>query len=227
MTARLRPTACHVPDVTKIRRAKRRLLTLALLAGPNAFAAQGTVSLMTVALHRRFGLDLPSLGHHLGTMSWFIGFLGFPVAAAMDSVARRIFNANIRLEIMVICLALALPFIGAANMVEDARLDITLIGAFLFFSGVANVPIPTVIQEVTPPRLYARIFAIWSLFMSAFGALGAVTMGVISDRFLSGRLLLSISITATTALALAVGPMALGLLHRKTSAGTSLTSYEQ
>lgn len=121
MTGRLKPTNRHVSRVTVNRGSKRRLLTLALLAGPNAFAAQGTVSLVTVALHRRFGLDLPSLGHHLGTMSWFIGFLGFPVAAAMDSVARCVLKANIRLEIMLICLALALPFIGAANMVVDAR----------------------------------------------------------------------------------------------------------
>lgn len=227
MTAQLRPTNRHVSSVTVNGGSKRRLLLLALLAGPNAFAAQGTVSLMTVALHRRFGVDLPSLGHHLGTMSWFIGFLGFPVAAAIDSVARRVLKADVRLEIMLICLALALPFIGAANMVVDARLDIAVIGAFLFFSGVANVPIPTVIQEVTPPCRYARVFAIWSLFMSGFGALGAVTMGAISDRFLSGRLLLSISVTATAALALAVGPMALCFLHERTRVGTSLTSYEQ
>lgn len=128
---------------------------------------------------------------------------------------------------MLICLALALPFIGAASAVSDARLDIIMIGAFLFFPGVANVPIPTVIQEVTPPCLHARVFAIWSLFMSAFGALGAVTMGVISDRLLSGKLLLSISILATYALAMAVGPMALYLLHGKTRAAASLTSYEQ
>ncbi|UYH50888.1 MFS transporter [Candidatus Kirkpatrickella diaphorinae] len=223
----VRLTRRFIPGCTMRRDLKRRFLTLALLAGPNAFAAQGTLSMMTLALHRRFELDLSSLGHHLGAMSWLIGFLGFPVAAAVDSVARHVFRADIRLEIMLICLTMALPFIGAASIVSNAHLDIAMVGAFLFFSGVANVPIPTVIQEVTPTSLHGRVFAIWSLFMSAFGALGAVTMGVISDRFLSGKLLLSISILATSALALVVGPMALYLLFGKTRVTASLTSYEQ
>lgn len=179
---------------------RRGLVLLAGLAGFNALATQGAVSMMTLAFSRRFGLDIASLGHYLGMMAWGVAMLGFPFAAALDFSSRRRWGRKFRFEIMLVCITLAIPCTIWLGFTSNAYLGVALMGAFLFLSGVANIPIPTMIQELTPPFLHARIFALWSLFISGFGAFGAVMIGVVSDRFVSGATLMSISMISTTAL---------------------------
>lgn len=59
VSAGLRLTSRHIPGRTMRRDSKRRFLTLTLLAGPNAFAAQGTISMMTLAFTGASGSTSP------------------------------------------------------------------------------------------------------------------------------------------------------------------------
>jgi MFS family permease len=173
---------------------------LVLAAGGVAIAVQGLMPLLTLALSRRFTFDLGMLGEWLGVivLATTLASLGLAGLSArlMPGPARRPLVMAAGAALALPCVLL-LPWAGSIEMV------LVLVGGFLLATCIANAFIPTMIQELVPDTLRARAFAVYSVAISAFCAIGPVLMGGVSDHLMAQDLLGAITWVAVPALGMA------------------------
>ena len=82
------------------------------------------------------------------------------------------------------------------QMQYRVAMGIWLIGGFLLTTSVGAALIPTVLQDLAPARLRARVFASYTVLISAFCAVGPLLSGVISDRLTQGDLMLAMALAS-------------------------------
>ncbi|MFC3216747.1 MFS transporter [Comamonas sp. JC664] len=102
--------------------------------------------------------------------------------------------------IMGVCALLAIPAILMLFSTASLPQAFVVVGLFLFITCTANALVPTMLQDLTPAALRARIFALWSFVVSVFSALGPLLAGFISTWVVQGHLLSAITVTAVPAL---------------------------
>lgn len=172
------------------------------MAGCLAIGVQALNQLITLALERRFDTELGPLGRAMGliVLATTVGCL--PVAALLDRLLGRRFGRASRPFIMGAGAAAAIPFVVLLAVVAGLNQALVAVGLFLFVTCVANALVPTMLQDLAPPALRARAFAVWSFVVSVFIATGPLIAGTLSDRLLQRHLLHAIALTAVPALAL-------------------------
>ena len=102
--------------------------------------------------------------------------------------------------LMGICALLAVPAILMLYSTASLQQAFVVVGVFLFVTCTANALVPTMLQDLAPPLLRARCFALWSFVVSVFSALGPLLAGFVSTWLVHGRMLSAIAITAVPAL---------------------------
>lgn len=172
------------------------------IAGSLMIAVQALNPLIALALERRFDADMAVIGHALGIVTLVTSLGCLPVAGFLDRALRNRLGLAARPAIMGASALAAAPC--AALLLSTGTVDgaLILVAAFLFLTCTANALIPTMLQDLTPPELRARSFAVWSFTVSIFCAIGPLVAGAVSDFLLSGRLLSAIATTAIPALIL-------------------------
>jgi MFS family permease len=172
------------------------------VAGSLAIAVQALNPLIAMALERRFGAGLATIGHALGLITFGATIGCLPVAGIADRwLGARWGRAARPLVMGAGALAAAVPA-AALLVAADLSAALVAVAAFLFLTCIANALVPTVLQDLTPANLRARSFAVWSFAVSVFCAVGPVLAGLLSDLLLGDRLLVAIAVTALPALLL-------------------------
>ncbi len=172
------------------------------VAGCLLVAVQALNQLVALALERHFDAPPGRIGQALGLIVLLTSVGCLPVAGALDRVLGRRLGPAVRPFIMGACVLLAIPLLLALNGAPSLDQALLAVGAYLFATCTANALVPTTLQDLAPPHLRARSFAIWSFVVSVFSASGPLLAGTLSDRVFGGQLLHAIAATAIPALAL-------------------------
>ncbi|WP_431261737.1 MFS transporter [Roseateles chitinivorans] len=182
----------------------RDLLLFVGAAGGLAIAVQALTPMIALALGRRYGADLTAIGHALGVILLVTNLSSLPLAGTLDRVLRRHLGARARPAVMAAGAALSMPCALALSIAGNARPALALVAGFLLLTCIANALIPTLLQDLLPPTIRARCFAIYSFVIAAFCSLGPVLSGAVSDRWMGGDLLGAIAAVSVPALMLTV-----------------------
>jgi MFS family permease len=149
-----------------------------------AFGTFGLASIGTwvpVIAARDYGQSPEQAGAWLGAMSFITGVMGFGVGTLVMRRLQPRFDARLpMLAQATIALAAAgcSLLIGLATNVEQLYGFWGLQSTFLMVEAMI---MPTVLQNMTPPHLRARLFAVLSLFELVAGGVSPVAVGVLSD----------------------------------------------
>jgi MFS family permease len=172
------------------------------VAGCLAVGVQALNQLITLALERRFDANLDTLGRAMGqiVLATTVGCL--PVAMLLDRWLGRRWGRAARPFIMGAGAALAIPCIAVLAVASGLDQALWAVGLFLFVTCTANALVPTMLQDLAPPELRARSFAIWSFVVSVFIATGPLIAGALSESVLQRQLLQAIAWTSVPALVL-------------------------
>ena len=192
----------HVSDsLTKFFRNRWKLMVQFLgMAGFMLLAVQALNQLVALAMERRFDADLPTIGQSMGVILLIVSAGSIPAAGILDRLLERYLGYSSRPAIMGLAAASAIP--ASVSMLVVSRIDyaFTAVGVFMFITATANALVPTMLQDLIPAPLRARIFAIWSFLVSIFSALGPLIAGLLSDFAVQRNLLQAITITIVPAL---------------------------
>ncbi|MBB6579125.1 MFS family permease [Comamonas odontotermitis] len=170
------------------------------VAGSLMIAVQGLNQLMALALERRFNATPAHIGKVLGALV-LVATLGcLPVVGWLDRWLGKRLQAAVRPLLMGICALLAVPAILMLYSTASLEQAFVVVGVFLFVTCTANALVPTMLQDLAPPPLRARCFALWSFVVSVFSALGPLLAGFVSTWLVHGRMLSAIAITAVPTL---------------------------
>ncbi|UXC17845.1 MULTISPECIES: MFS transporter [Comamonas] len=170
------------------------------IAGSLMVAVQGLNQLIALALERRFEATPAHIGEVMGPIL-LVSTLGcLPVVAWLDRWLAQRLGQAVRPLIMGVCALLAIPAILMLFSTASLPQAFVVVGLFLFITCTANALVPTMLQDLTPAALRARIFALWSFVVSVFSALGPLLAGFISTWVVQGHLLSAITVTAVPAL---------------------------
>ncbi|MFD2597960.1 MFS transporter [Sphingobacterium corticis] len=171
------------------------------MAGFLMVAVQALNQLTTLALERRFNADPKDIGPALGTILLITSLSCLPFAGLLDRVIGKFVGNAVRPMIMAIAAMIALPTLFLlTTSTESIDRAFILLAVFGFVTSTANALVPTMLQDLAPAPLRARIFAIWSFIVSLFIATGPMIAGALSDSIFDGRLLTAISVTSIPAL---------------------------
>ncbi|MFT0533584.1 MFS transporter [Castellaniella hirudinis] len=191
------------------------------VAGCLMIAVQALNQLLTLALERRFSADPAAIGYAIGIIILVTSVGCLPVAGLLDRWLGRAFGQAVRPLIMGLSVLLALPAMLLMAMVQTLDWALVVAGGFLFMTCTANALVPTMLQDLAPAPLRARVFALWSFVVSVFSATGPLLAGMVSDYWFSQRLLDAIVAVAVPALALSA-VCAAGAFRQGRAAGRPL-----
>lgn len=179
-------------------------------AGGLAVAVQATMPMVALALVRRYSADLGVTGHSLGVVTLVTSLASLPVAGLLDRLLQPWLGERSRPAIMAVGALIAVPALVVLGGAPTQGAATLIIAVFLAATCVANALIPTMLQDIAPPALRARGFAVYSFVIAAFCAAGPLLSGLISDHVVHGDLLLAIALAGVPALGLASVCAALG-----------------
>lgn len=170
------------------------------VAGSLMIAVQGLNQLIAIALERRFNAAPAYIGEVMGGIV-LISTLGcLPIVGWLDRLFAKRLGQSVRPLIMGGCAMLAIPAVLLLFSAASLTQAFVVIGLFLFITCTANALVPTMLQDLAPPSLRARCFALWSFVISVFSALGPLLAGFISTWVVQGHMLSAITVIATPAL---------------------------
>jgi len=186
---------------------RQRRAAIGCFAGAAGFmvvAVQAINHLISLALERKFEAAPGEIGHAMGLIVFMTAWGCLPVAGIVDRLFAPRLGPAVRPMIMAVCALIAIPV--ALLLATVSRIDhgFAVVGTTLFVTSTAYALVPTMVQDLTPPGLRARCFAIWSFVVSVFGAAGPLAAGILSDRVFGGHLLNAITLTAAPALAISM-----------------------
>ncbi len=181
-------------------RRREAVLLFVGVAGCLLVAVQALNQLVALALQRHYGAEPGRIGQALGLIVLLTSVGCLPVAGALDRALGRRYGQAVRPFIMGACVLLAVPVLLLLNVAPSLNQALLAVGAYLFVTCTANALVPTTLQDLAPPHLRARSFAIWSFVVSVFSASGPLLAGSLSDHVFGSRLLQAIVATAIPAL---------------------------
>lgn len=214
---RTRPSTEEEPEVGLLPFLRARTGSVLLFlgaAGGLAVAVQAVTPMAAMALNRRFAADLGQTGHALGLITLVAGLSALPIAGFLDRTLHKKIGERSRPAIMGAGAAVAIPALLVLGAARADHIAIAMIAAFLAATCIANALIPTMLQDLAPPALRARGFAVYSFVIAAFCAAGPLLSGFLSDVLTKGDLLTAIGLAGAPALALAAVSGAVSALRR-------------
>lgn len=182
-------TGAAVALLPWLRENRRQLLLFLGAAGGLAIAVQAVSPLAALALVRRYAADLNDTGQWLGIITLATSLGALPLAGVLDRLLRGRLASGARPAIMGAGALLSLPCLLVMATAPTVDHALRAIAVFLLVTCIANALIPTMLQDLVPPALRARSFAIYSFLIAALCALGPLATGAMSDQVLSGDLL--------------------------------------
>lgn len=183
-----------------LRERRRALCLFAGAAGCMVVGVQAINHLISLALERRFGAEPGDIGNAMGIIVLVSAMGCLPLAGVLDRLLAPRFGRADRPLIMATCTVAATPILVLLATVGRFDQALAVVAVTLFITNTANALVPTMLQDLTPPLLRARSFAIWSFVVSVFGAAGPLLAGTLSDRVFDGDLVSAITVTAGPAL---------------------------
>jgi len=178
----------------------RRIGAFVGAAGCLVIAVQAINYLIALALERRFDAAPGQIDQAMGVIVLVTTIGCLPVAGLLDrALARRLGRAT-RPMIMGVCTLISAPVVVLLATTGALDHAFVIVAMALFATSTANALVPTMLQDLAPPALRARSFAIWSFVVSVFGASGPLLAGTLSDWVFNGHLLNAITLTALPAL---------------------------
>jgi hypothetical protein len=152
------------------------------------FAHFGLISIATwvpVIAARDFGQKPMEAGAWLGGMAFITTALGFVIGTAALQFFRKRFGPQLPMlamaVVMVLC-AVTSVFLYLAQSIPQLYSAWGVQATILMIVAIAT---PTIIQNMTPPILRARLFAVGSIVAVVFGSSSPIVVGLVSD-LLSG-----------------------------------------
>jgi MFS family permease len=149
-----------------------------------AFGVFGLTSIGTwvpVISARDYGQSPAQAGAWLGAMSFITGIVGF----GAGTLVMRLLQPRVDVRLPMLAQAvIALVSAGCSLLIGFATNVDQLYGVWGLqstFLMVEAMIMPTVLQNMTPPHLRARLFAVLSLFELVAGGLSPVAVGMLSD----------------------------------------------
>ncbi len=170
------------------------------VAGALMIAVQGLNQLIALALERRFETTPAQIGQAMGGIVLFATLGCLPVVGWLDRRLAARLGTAVRPLIMGVCALLAIPCILLLYTTTSLPQALVVVALFLFITCTANALVPTMLQDLAPPALRARCFALWSFVVSVFSALGPLLAGFVSTWVVQGQMLSAITLTAAPAL---------------------------
>lgn len=158
-------------------------------------------------LSRTFGLDVAATGKQLGLVLMIAGGLGCLAGGLLTDAlyARNGALAPLRALRLVGFLTI-LPAVWAP-LAATSTLSIALLGVAFFFASAAQPLAPVALQLHAPPRLRARLSALWLCFNNLIGfGLGPLCVALLSDHVF-GPAGIRWSLATTFAIALVVSAL--------------------
>jgi MFS family permease len=157
-----------------------RTYAAVLAAGALGFFGLGAFGLVPLYLHRRFGLDIAQAGALVGIPSLLGGAVG-PVVGGwlLDWRGRRSSRAAVEVGCiawMVTAVAIGIGLSAGSVAVFEAGLTVSAFG-----TSAAILAHFVAIQNVILPSLRASAESMVFTFGRLFGALGPLSVGVVSD----------------------------------------------
>ena len=170
------------------------------VAGSLMVAVQGLNQLIALALERHFAATPAQIGEAMGPIMLIATLGSLPVVAVLDRWLARRLGVAVRPAIMGVCAVIAIPCILLMFSTASLQQAFVVVALFLFVTCTANALVPTMLQDLAPPLLRARCFALWSFVVSVFSALGPLLAGFVSAWLVHGNMRNAIAVTATPAL---------------------------
>lgn len=162
---------------------KPSVVLLALGLGMQIFVDVGFKMWMPTYLEETFpGLSKASCGLHAVLWHYLGAFAGVMIASRIsDRYVRR--RPGIRMEINIIGLLIASPFIFWMSKAQSFEAICWAMGLFGFFRGVYDSNQFASIFDVVEPRYRASAMGFVLLFAFSLGAVAPYLMGVVKDAF--------------------------------------------
>lgn len=202
-----------------------RIRTYAAVLGVTAFSFFGIGALQFVPLylHRRFGLDIAQAGALGGIPALLGGAVGPPVCGwVIDWRGRRSPRAAVEVGLVALLVggvASTIMFAARSVVIFEVAAIVALLG-----TAASTLAVLVVFQNVTVPSLRGSATSMSISFGRLFGALGPVSVGVVSD--LARRDLgVSLLLLTPTAFLLAAACFAMGLGSMKRDVETMEDSW--
>ncbi len=184
---------------------KKRRRSIGLFVGAAGcliVAVQAINHLVALALERQFDAGPDAIGRPMGLIVLLSSLGCLPLAWWLDRWLARRLDRAARPLIMGACVVIAVPVLATLASAGSLERALAVVALTLFATSTANALVPTLLQDLAPAALRARIFAIWSFVVSVFGAAGPVLAGVFSSRVFDGEMVTAITVTALPALAI-------------------------
>jgi MFS family permease len=149
------------------------------------FVSNSASAWIPAFLERRFGWSAPQVGARLGPMVLVCGAAGAFAGGWIAVGLRRLGLAQANLWSSLGGFLIAAPLAVIYPLSGRADLALGLIGAMTFAQGLTFGGGYAALQEMTPPRLRARVTAINGLAVNLIGAgLGPLAVALVTDRVL-------------------------------------------
>ena len=166
------------PFLKRHRRAWSLTMTAALFM---AFGTVATAGWVPVIAQRYFGQTPQASGEWMATLGLVSGVAGFAVGVPVMQRLQQRIGLRMPIYVLSVCLLLQGLIALAMGFARDVPQLYILWGVQATIGMIAAMAIPTILQNMAPVHLRARIFAI-SSFVGMAGAISYVAVGFISDR---------------------------------------------
>ncbi|MDT9599923.1 MFS transporter [Sphingosinicella rhizophila] len=164
-----------------LRRHARPFLTVNTAFGLYAFSFATLMLWLPVAMMRDMNIPASEVGVRLGTTITIAAAAGIGFAMLTASWWRRIAPGRHLLRALSSCMALApLPLVGLLWATTPLQAYV-LAGASFTFALCGTAFSPSLLQDMSPPLLRARVAAVMMITYAAAAGLGPMVTGRLSD----------------------------------------------
>lgn len=156
---------------------------------------------LPIAIIREFALPAEDVGVQFG-LAYFLGAIGgIGLAMASTNFWRKSAGHNYAVRAISVMSAVATPAILALAFAPTAQFAYFAAGAAIMLMIAGTAFSPSMLQNLAPPRLRARVSAIFMVLYAGVGASGPMLLGLLSD-YTDVNLMVLVGITSGTGLVL-------------------------
>jgi MFS family permease len=176
------------------------------------FAHFGFTSIGTwvpIIAARDFGQTPLEAGAWIGGMAFVTTVVGFVVGTAALQVLRKRFGPALPMLAMAVVLVVCAAVSVLLYLAQDIPQLYVAWGVQATFLMIVAIATPTIIQNMTPTHIRARLFAIGSIVAIAFGSSSPLVVGLVSDLLTSLPRSLMIAAAGTSIISMLISAVIL------------------
>jgi MFS family permease len=148
-------------------------------------------------------------GAWLGGIAFGTGILGFLLGAAVFRLLRGRLGASLPILALAACTAIAAGCSLLVGLATSAPILYGIWALQLLLGMITNMVSPTLMQNMVPVHLRARMFAVNGLGTMVAAALSPPLVGVLSDRMTGFQHPLQVAVMTTSSVALVLSAVVL------------------